>query len=661
MQESKVILLVILIIRAITSTNGELPPATSLTSQEIYLVRCLTHISYRYFAPGRSVAISSPSTYRDVQQELIAESHRTATWPVVVTVDGNISMPNKTDFIDKDGSYIILIPDGNIKSLVVEISGLALRRERTFTRFWNYEARFVVAGANEFSMSQQIDIFEYLSSSRIYNCIIVSREHHVMDKEYSRPIRVNDVDTGLKLGVYTWFPYQSSDRCDNLVDITLLDSWVISAQGNFNKNTDLFPRKIGNSFNGCPLKVGVMDGQWEFTTQYFKKPGSDVTYIRGLEVALLQIVLEQTNMSFVYVPITKVSKKEELFDVSDLVKRMLGKEIYIALGAVGTHYMGNAFLDSTNPHYMMTFSWYVPCFDKYPRWSSIFRILSVELWLVLMISIVTAAILATLFGRYSCTSEWQVYKTVASSLTNVWAVIVGVSVSTMPRTSSLRWLFLAWVSFSVAFSTAFQAFLTTYLIDSGYKTPIQNMDELYASGIGLAYQEEHNSFFYEFEKIEASNIKRNRVNCPSFGVCMYWAKYHKNVSILLVDAAAWEQYALGYFIGENSEPLVCRLEDGVVYTTGLSMVMYHGDPLMKRVTEIIDRVVEAGIYSYEISLHMNRIKIKAHRIAIANPFDGYYSFNLYHMQPAFYLLLMGCCLSAICFIVELLCYRVLSK
>jgi hypothetical protein len=37
----------------------------------------------------------------------------------------------------------------------------------------------------------------------------------------------------------------------------------------------------------------------------------------------------------------------------------------------------------------------------------------------------------------------------------------------------------------------FQAFLTTFLIDSGYKTPIQNMDELFASGMRLAYLTEY--------------------------------------------------------------------------------------------------------------------------------------------------------------------------
>jgi hypothetical protein len=62
----------------------------------------------------------------------------------------------------------------------------------------------------------------------------------------------------------------------------------------------------------------------------------------------------------------------------------------------------------------------------------------------------------------------------------------------MPRAPSLRSLFFAWVCFSLAFNTVFQAFLTTFLIDSGYKTPIQDMDELFTSGIKLAYPPEYN-------------------------------------------------------------------------------------------------------------------------------------------------------------------------
>jgi hypothetical protein len=98
---------------------------------------------------------------------------------------------------------------------------------------------------------------------------------------------------------------------------------------------------------------------------------------------------------------------------------------------------------------------------------------------------------------------------------------------------------------------------------------------------------------------------------------------------------------------------LCKLEDEVIFNNGLSMIMFHGDPLMRRVAEIIDRVVVANLYNYWISLKMQKLKIFAQEIALVQPLDGYYSFNMYHMQPAFYLLSMGWCLSAICFMIEL--------
>jgi len=122
-EKLEVIPLLILLFREIN--NGELLPPTSLTSQENHLVRSLRNISHRYFTPGRTLVISSPAKYRDLQQELIAEFRRSSIWPAVVTVDGNISKPKQTEFIDRDGNYIILLPDGNLKRFEAEINGVA--------------------------------------------------------------------------------------------------------------------------------------------------------------------------------------------------------------------------------------------------------------------------------------------------------------------------------------------------------------------------------------------------------------------------------------------------------------------------------------------------------------------------------------------------------
>jgi hypothetical protein len=150
------------------------------------------------------------------------------------------------------------------------------------------------------------------------------------------------------------------------------------------------------------MKVVVRNGRWHFTTAYVKHIDSDgrvVTYKAGFETDLLGIVLQQMNMTFLHVPTPRGIEVEESPIIDELNKGMLGKEIDLVLGGFGTHFLMHSFFDSTNTRYITRTRWYVPCSVKYPRWSSIFRILSVELWIVLLISIAIAAISTTLVGR----------------------------------------------------------------------------------------------------------------------------------------------------------------------------------------------------------------------------------------------------------------------
>jgi hypothetical protein len=231
----------------------------------------------------------------------------------------------------------------------------------------------------------------------------------------------------------------------------------------------------------------------------------------------------------------------------------------------------------------------------------------------------------------------------------------------MPRAPSLRSLFLAWVCFSIAFSTVFQAFLTTFLVDSGYKTPIQSMDELFGSGMKLAYHPFLSSVFENGNETDVSNVRRMKANCPSFEDCVNWAQYYKNVSVFLSDYTFKIHSDNGFYVGGNGEPLLCRLDDGVFIDSQSVMIMIYGEPLLKRFNDIFGRVVEAGLYSFWLSQLVNLHKIAFQNIAIINRLGEYYSFNLYHMQPAFYLLLIGLSLSVFCFVIEMFCYRLLNK
>jgi hypothetical protein len=148
----------------------------------------------------------------------------------------------------------------------------------------------------------------------------------------------------------------------------------------------------------------------------------------------------------------------------------------------------------------------------------------VKLWLVLIISTVIAAISVTFVGRYSCASEWQGYKTVASSLTNVWAVILGVSMPTMPRTPSFRSVFLPGCVPLWSLAQCSRHFSQHTLLALATKTPIRNLDELFASGIKLFYPQGYNYIFEIGDQTEASNVRKCRLNGPSYDDCLNWSK-----------------------------------------------------------------------------------------------------------------------------------------
>jgi hypothetical protein len=166
---------------------------------------------------------------------------------------------------------------------------------------------------------------------RINNCIIISQNYNIIANEYSRSISDNDAKTVMKLGMYTWFPYPSSDRCTEVNDITQLDSWVISAQGHFTKKTDLFPRKVNKSFNRWPMKAGVRDEHWKCTVQYvkthwFKWECCEV--YRGLGDRFIKVCFATDEYDFFHVPTLKEFEMDGESRISDFIIEKVGLFIY---------------------------------------------------------------------------------------------------------------------------------------------------------------------------------------------------------------------------------------------------------------------------------------------------------------------------------------------
>jgi len=63
----------------------------------------------------------------------------------------------------------------------------------------------------------------------------------------------------MRMGCVNLVSISEYSSCTVENDITLLDSWIISAEGQFSKKADLFPRKFSINLNGCPMKASGRD------------------------------------------------------------------------------------------------------------------------------------------------------------------------------------------------------------------------------------------------------------------------------------------------------------------------------------------------------------------------------------------------------------------
>jgi len=189
-------------------------------------------------------------------------------------------------------------------------------------------------------------------------------------------------------------------------------------------------------------------------------------YEGGWEIELLGVVGNALNMSWDF----QVGKETEYLKGSPA----------ISVGAYAT-LPSTKFdsMESTRSYVSVSFVWYTPCSLNYQRWYRFFNIFYVHLWISFAFSLVLAIITVRCIYNYehkSHTQESNSHSNIFSATTNIIAVSLSVSVNTQPRSAPLRLFFFCWVCYSVAISTVFQAYLTTFLIEEGYVEPIKTVE-----------------------------------------------------------------------------------------------------------------------------------------------------------------------------------------
>ena len=651
------------ILFAVTVISFRVHGSIPITDHEYPLMRYTKHISEEHFPAGHPLVIVLPLAEEDPTNKeegyLIEELHRSGRWPILVFNASYKMNANMYTDVHQHGSYIVLI-SRQCNDWESYISGLwqQLFELSSDDKMWlslNKRGKFIVPVMTNCTQLDNIHISRAILNQiwmyQINNAIVLFQ----MSNEYTgNDIQNNTIDSTqvTYLELHTWYPYENSERCNPDEGTVPVKVFTVRNLSDIRRR-DIFRGNFGKNLHGCPLNVHVeINPPSVFPPKqiWYNISAFHNVYEDGIEIKLIWIIGNALNM---------------MLDIEDSTKREYRKITpTIYAGRYATYSSALDYLTDRTHGYLSTrLDWYTPCAVKYQRWGRFFKVFSVDMWICFVLSLVFAVITVSCISNYAHKShlhESKSYSNILSATANILAVVLSVSVSTQPRSAPLRLFFFCWVCYSVAISTVFQAYLTTFLIDPGYEEPIKTVEQMLKSDMKFGFIDEYELFFENVPGSVDSDILHKYVRCPDRGSSFNWAAVYQNMSIVFDNLNIEICRDMGKLTDENNRPLLCELEDGGVASIDIVLLVLRGSPFLELINDIIDHIVESGILTHIKKRDFPKENILSMPDAFA--FDDTYTvFGVRHLQTAFYLLMIGYVLAIACFVTEVMWHRYRSK
>ncbi|XP_021941196.1 glutamate receptor 2-like [Zootermopsis nevadensis] len=380
---------------------------------------------------------------------------------------------------------------------------------------------------------------------------------------------------------------------------------------------------------------------------------TEVRYTEGLDIRLLHFMAKCLNASVKFVPPPIGVRNDANNTWGGVAGDVIGRRADIGMGATSYIYSIVRDLDFTVPYDVLEVVWAVPRAKARPRWGSITRVFHLPMWLLLMGVMVVAA------GAMLCLSKYKAkyqqgrseYTTLSGCLSSAWAAMLGVGVPVQPRSGPLRIIFIAWVIHSLAVSTVFQAFMTSFLVDPGLEKQIMNVEDLLTSGFHYGV---HKIFFGYLFFLQ---IKQRDVMLPNTDICVKVEECAQkvadegNYATILNSITA--EYLNTYKTSDNNGVGKLYMLEEKLSTNFQVFILPRGSEFLGTFNRLVTVANEAGLVTHFWKEMLTTNKIKAR--SITEPVgDGYEVYTIIHLQSAFYLLLLGYCTAFCVFFAEII-------
>ncbi|PNF28905.1 hypothetical protein B7P43_G01810 [Cryptotermes secundus] len=634
----------------LTTTSHDL-----VSADQRHLVMCVKTILLRHFVSGESLLVSLPSDgYNVTSQEadhlmlmevMVQNINEEILWPLEIYKP---RIQRKQSFLGRQGYPNVFIMftwfEQEERNIIINLTP---QLENLITKgLLNSHARFIIIITDNVVAPGQtaLSTVEYLwANFKIFDVLVLC------------PIINSDLNRSngmARFHFYSWFPFHSYGQQE-----ILFDECILGKNNQWYSETNLFPSKIPSKFQNYNA-ITVFTGEVKpslLLTKNYTEGNRTVLEFRGPEIDMLNLILGTINISFTYSNL----RRGNTTDFLTLMAELSSGRLDLMIGALPLHESLTAYGDPSFPYYFTGYKWYVPCPKAVPRVDKISGIFYPSAWLSLVVSFVTMSLVMWGYGSLFKESECHAYETLSNCFYNVWAVAFGVSVHHKPIISELKAIFLLWVCYCYAMNTVFQTFFTSFLVDPGFENPIKDYDELLASGLDFGYGSGSESLFFEnYSEFNSKETSFRRSRCLSYEECFLRIFKDRHFATLQVEFFA-NAFTTVYL--PRNEHLLCSLND---YYRIIYVVMYlpKGSHILNPLNRVASRIAESGLFSKWISglEEFWKIKgvsmLKVDVLTKHSSVDGYFVFNMSHLQIAFCSLAIGLVLSFAVLFAEMLNY-----
>lgn len=590
---------------------------------------CTYAIASRYFPNGTIIYsvsvnpnITDATTTVDLNRRILEKLHSRLQW----TISTKYSVTNHSDWVehlDRASGYILLI--NTVDDLM---DNLFLLKELPT---WNPNSKFIIL---------LVETAEYISELTSMAMSILW-DYNIINAL----ILIPDESNRTSFRIITWFPYANGSCGTELTDFTYLDT---CNNGKFVRKINLYPRKVPDDMNGCPIQVITV--VWPpfiiNPGNYYIEDDSDIPLTNGYEILLMRVLEEIYNCKFIY---RSFSKPENWGDVypnksfTGLFQYLMERKADIGIGAIFPKSILHDEFDYSIQYFQDQYALVLPLAGLAPGWQNFIAILNPTMLLSCFFIFITTSMFFFIAAKGS--RDLKIYQTKTGASFVALSIALMNCMAVQPKYFRLRIIFITWSFFNIVMNAVFQSGLIRTYTYPLQKYQIKDEIEIVDEGHIMAGTDTIKHIYGDSDDFISKYIMKHYKELESLQSLQYVA-YYKNITSLI------SRSYLSY-IPTNLRKRIFIPKHNVI-SLPIEMLYVKGFPFQRNFNRVIARCLSSGLFERWKSHVRNTLQTNSTEdITEKENKKQEIHINLSDISSAFALLIFGFILSIAAFLYEI--------